>query len=795
MSKGFSKKNVHFCFCPVLKLKREGLRIQGRGPVVSIPTCKHGNGAMDCGSADRNETSRLSAEPQNEVAQLLARASQLMGGPPTANMNATPVPKRQAFQPTDTQWKCSHCQKPNWTTRAQCRSCGLKKNKAGKPVTNVQGSSVKQPPTSSAPVREKTPPPVPLIPAKESGPDTDAYGDSDNCYADWTRATLKEELQKLDNALSLFGETDKTDPVIAAMLTKKEALKDALNAKKSPGSRLDWALIKTGNSSQGVSQPARRFNLSTPIRPRRKQEALVQARKELEDAHVQVVAIKADVASDPDLEVKDAAAHTEVVNNLADNIVKELRDTQDSQQAQNQVRNWVRTQMATTAPGGGMGGPPEPNNDYMEGARRDCKSRDAPPPEEKAAKRRQELARQELARNVASLPPPEGAGQTAAPTQLGCGHRGCYSGSGCQHGITECAKPGTVSKGREVLPVTGCKPCIRVGPMRKLYRAKPRSWRRTLVGRDVAQQQAYFWCWWLHQLLSIVAAGMPITTKDKTGTPGPGNGRWSKSGGINADGAALTQTSKMKQEPIAVSNPSIAEYGKGSLMKNVLDSCHNGKRMIILLDREGSVQAVGLDKHMDMLVKHCVGQWGKHLNQLALATQCKIALSRPGRFWQQAGHICAHGGRKTHTYTLTLFYFECTCSYLGCKSPVDWTRSLQGGTAQGLINSPRSSGWSSPGKSFHSSEKTLVSSSLPLDNRSWSSIMPLLVASMGVEQIPGTVGPSLRQAMYGEARLANWEEPGLQQLLFRHLEKCARTQRPSVVHARPNFLDRHDDLA
>ena len=65
-----------------------------------------------------------------------------------------------------------------------------------------------------------------------------------------------------------------------------------------------------------------------------------------------------------------------------------------------------------------MGGPPEPNNDHMEGARRDCKSRDAPPPEEKAAKRRQDLARQELARNVASLPPPEGAGQMTAPTQL-----------------------------------------------------------------------------------------------------------------------------------------------------------------------------------------------------------------------------------------------------------------------------------------------------------------------------------------------------------------------------------------
>ena len=284
-------------------------------------------------------------------------------------------------------------------------------------MTTVQGSLVKQQPTSSVSARDKTPPPAPLIPAKESGPDTDAYGDSDNCYADWTRATLKEELQKLDSALSLFGEADKADPVIAAMLTKKEALKDALNAKKSPGSRLDWALRQETRAKESVGQLEESISqLQSDLEE--KQEALVQARKEMEDAHVQVIAIKADVASDPDLEVKDAAAHTEVVNNLADNIVKELSRYPGFATGTEQVRNWVRTQMATTAPGGGVGGPPEPNHDHMEGARRDCKSRDAPPPEEKAAKRRQDLARQELARNVASLPPPEGAGHMTAPTQL-----------------------------------------------------------------------------------------------------------------------------------------------------------------------------------------------------------------------------------------------------------------------------------------------------------------------------------------------------------------------------------------
>ena len=88
---------------------------------------------------------------------------------------------------------------------------------------------------------------------------------------------------------------------------------------------------------------------------------------------------------------------------------RSYRDTQGSQQAQSKYETGYAHKWPPRLRVEAWAVRPEPSNDHMEGARRDCKSRDAPPPEEKAAKRRQELAKQELARNVASLPPPEGA--------------------------------------------------------------------------------------------------------------------------------------------------------------------------------------------------------------------------------------------------------------------------------------------------------------------------------------------------------------------------------------------------
>ena len=132
---------------------------------------------------------------------------------------------------------------------------------------------------------------APSGPQKESGPDMDVYEVSENCYTDWSRANLKEELQKLDNAPSLFGETDKADSVVAAMLARKETLKDALNAKKSPGSRLDWALKQETRAKKSVTQLEESIiKMQTELEE--KQETLIQAKRELEEAHTQVICHK-----------------------------------------------------------------------------------------------------------------------------------------------------------------------------------------------------------------------------------------------------------------------------------------------------------------------------------------------------------------------------------------------------------------------------------------------------------------------------------------------------------------------
>ena len=111
-------------------------------------------------------------------------------------------------------------------TRPQCRARGLKKSKAGRgkaPTTtslSTGGGKAKLPAHGSTVIKPTAP--------KESGPDPSlpAAGEgSDTSFSDFS--------------LQVFREREKTDPVIAAMLTKKDNLKDAVNANKSPGSRLD----------------------------------------------------------------------------------------------------------------------------------------------------------------------------------------------------------------------------------------------------------------------------------------------------------------------------------------------------------------------------------------------------------------------------------------------------------------------------------------------------------------------------------------------------------------------------
>ena len=186
---------------------------------------------------------------------------------------------------------------------------------------------------------------------------------------------------------------------------------------------------------------------------------------------------------------------------------------------------------------------------------------------------------------------------------VGSGCRGCHSSSGCQHGITERSQPGPMKTCREVFPYNRCKPCIRVGPERKLYKARSTNWRRTLLGRAVAQQQAFFWCWWIHQLMSIVIAGSTITTEGHTKRPGPGQGLTKNIYGNEALGEALAATLPAMQGPAAVSNASTARLGEGSLALWMLVSLQNGDKKLYIVIGRDSPFMIGIKSYMDLLVK------------------------------------------------------------------------------------------------------------------------------------------------------------------------------------------------
>ena len=378
------------------------------------------------------------------VANLLAQASQLMAatagtpGPGTGKGQGKGGPK-----PTKDQWVCSHCNKDNWVTRHQCRNCGLKKEKQGRPKTSPTGPNTgtgQAGPAKLAPwAKGDGKGPVPPIQSKPPAKETAPGEGSSSTIPDTTvespglkelsRAELKEELVKIDGALAAMGDMDPTDPISIALQKKKEGLKDALNMKKSVGTRLDWALRQESKAREAVS------SLEEDISSKNKELAdleakLEVAKQEAEDAHNHVVNIKADVAADPDLETKEASVSQDVVNHLADNIVAELSRYPRFAPGTEQVRHWIRTQMETKQ-AATVGEEENAEVIPMEG-RRECKNREAPEIEGRASKRRGETPpapadhSSQRATQGSTIPaapsafPPVGAsqGQPLAPTQL-----------------------------------------------------------------------------------------------------------------------------------------------------------------------------------------------------------------------------------------------------------------------------------------------------------------------------------------------------------------------------------------
>ena len=134
--------------------------------------------------------------------------------------------------------------------------------------------------------------------------------------------------------------------------------------------------------------------------------------------------------------------------------------------------------MATSTHWAPVGGPPAPSvNDRMEGSRRDCKSCDAPPPEKKAAKRRQRQEPGSTSR--CSFIGPRQCCVRCQPHTIGCGR--CNTSGG----ITKRPQYLALSRLCEVLPTrrgSYAKSSIRYGVQRYAYKIAAHKHRREQNG-------------------------------------------------------------------------------------------------------------------------------------------------------------------------------------------------------------------------------------------------------------------------------------------------------------------------
>ena len=252
--------------------------------------------------------------------------------------------------PTAEEWVCSHCGKDNWVSRHECRFCGLKKTKQGKPKRDVPGpgSSASTAGPAKLALREKQETKVTPKPgAKEavgtessSSMDPEVGPDNPRIQSAHPRC-FKKKLQKIDGALAALGDMGLSDPVAVALHTQKEQSKEALNMKKSVGTRVDWALRQEFKTREAVNSLEEEIE-SAILQIEQLRDKRVAAKKEAEEAHNHVVAIKADVAADPELEAKDAAVNQDVVGRLAYNNVTELSRYPILAPGTEQVRLWIR---------------------------------------------------------------------------------------------------------------------------------------------------------------------------------------------------------------------------------------------------------------------------------------------------------------------------------------------------------------------------------------------------------------------------------------------------------------------
>ena len=214
-------------------------------------------------------------EPQTEVAQLLARASQLMGGPPTGNTSACCANVAQAtgvstyghsvevFPLSETKLDLTQSVQVLWTQEEQGGQ--TRDNHAG--FISQAAAYIQR-----ACARKDT--------ATSTSHSREGVRSGHGCL--WG---IRQLLCRMDPCYSQGGATKtrqcsepvcggrQVGPRYCSNADQKGSIKGCTECEKEPrkSTRLG---SQTGNSSQGVSQPARRIHLSTPVGLRRETRSL-----------------------------------------------------------------------------------------------------------------------------------------------------------------------------------------------------------------------------------------------------------------------------------------------------------------------------------------------------------------------------------------------------------------------------------------------------------------------------------------------------------------------------------------
>ena len=391
-----------------------GCSVSGRGPscytlVVSLP---HSSAMEPWQTVETRRRHRAGpagggagSDQQQTVAALLQKASELMA----TTAKAPPA----GPQPTTEQWTCQLCAKRNWLSRKSCRGCGLRKGKQQKQASESKAVSAKTVPAQPQPTMPARPAPwakstvktapaltasSPATVASSSAPVTtsvskepgESVSDVVDTYAEHTTGQLREELNKVEQAISSLQVLNQHEACTAPLEKRKQDLLATIGSRQAPGKRLDKALH--------VEKKAKEYSANLEHQIETLEAQLDQLQNELveenckeEKARADVVAARKMVAEEDEPEaLAGPAIPPGSVQQLAVNITAELaRFPAIGLINPAQVESWLQAQLASK-PKEGVGADevPVPTELADMDARRNCKDRSPPRAPDRGPKRR-----------------------------------------------------------------------------------------------------------------------------------------------------------------------------------------------------------------------------------------------------------------------------------------------------------------------------------------------------------------------------------------------------------------------